>query len=60
MNFKLTINSQSYKPVLPSIINSKNLIFETDCLINEWKGSDGSKFYLIKLLARKDSTIEKN
>ena len=61
MNFKLTINSQSYKPVLPSIINSKNLIFETDCLINEWKGSDGSKFYLIGEIIgyRKDSTIEK-
>ena len=47
MDFKLTINSQSYKPELPIIYSKNNLIFETNSLINRWTSSDGSLFFLI-------------
>lgn len=62
MDFKLTVNSQSHTPHLPFILKKDNLIFETNCLINEWTGSDGSKFLLIGEIIgyRDDKTFTKD
>lgn len=47
MDFKLTKNIKSHKPTLKTIVNEDDIIFETNCLINQWQNSSGSKFYLI-------------
>ncbi|MBT7623401.1 MAG: hypothetical protein HN595_02625 [Flavobacteriaceae bacterium] len=47
MDFKLTINTKTYKPELPIVYSKNNLILETNSLIKSWTNSDSSSFFLI-------------
>ena len=49
MDFKLTINTKTYKPELPIVYSKNNLILETNSLIKSWTNSDSSSFFLIGL-----------